>query len=156
VKNPSGALAGTAGKPALTQFSSADKLPPMSVAVEQAKRSWTEAGLEALPEDGYIHQLVNGELVRSPKNNHQHGDIRVQPLPAPSNPRAEINARLEDYFSSGTPLAWIVHPEEQFVEVCHSPTKRRILGSGAMRDREPLLPGFEFPIADRFKEWDWE
>jgi len=191
----------------------------MSVAVEQAKRPWTEAELQALPEDGYIHELVNGELVRSPKNNYQHGDICAQLLIAlrtyaqnhklgavwdsstgfwmhnrncrapdvsfvskarlkgfkrsarqffpgapdlavevlaPSNTAAEINARLEDFFNSGTQLAWIVHPEEQFVEVCHSPTQRRILGPGAVLDGQELLPGFQFPIADLFKEWDWE
>lgn len=31
------------------------------------KRVWTEAELEALPEDGYLHEVVNGELVMSPK-----------------------------------------------------------------------------------------
>jgi Uma2 family endonuclease len=191
----------------------------MSVAVEQAKRPWTEADLEALPENGYIHELVNGELVMSPKNNYQHGDICAQLLIAlgsharthklgavwdsstgfwmrnrncrapdvsfvskarlkgfmrsarqffpgapdlavevlaPSNTPAELNERLKDFFSSGTQLAWVVHPEEQFVEVCHSPTQRRILGPGALLDGETLLPGFQFSIADLFKEWDWE
>lgn len=191
----------------------------MSVAVEQPKRTWTEAELEALPEDGYSHELVNGELVMSPKNNYQHGDICAQlvialgshaqahklgavwdsstgfwmhnrncrapdvsfvskarlrgfsrsakqffpgapdlavEILAPSNTAAEISARLADFFSSGTRLAWIVHPEEQFVEVCHSPTERRLLGPGTFLDGEELLPGFRFPIADLFKEWDWE
>ena len=36
---------------------------------------WTEAELEALPEDGYIHEVVDGELVMSPKNNPYHGKI---------------------------------------------------------------------------------
>jgi Uma2 family endonuclease len=191
----------------------------MSVAVEQAKRPWTEAELEALPENGYSHELVNGELVMSPKNNCQRGDICAQLLVAlrshaqncklgavwdssagfwmrnrncrapdvsfvskarlkgfgrssrqffpgapdlaaevlaPSNTPAELNERLEDFFSSGTQLAWVVHPEEQFVEVCRSPTQRRILGPGAILEGEEVLPGFQFPIADLFKEWDWE
>jgi hypothetical protein len=42
----------------------------MSAAVAK-KKVWTEAELEALPEDGYIHEVVNGELVMSPKNNWQ-------------------------------------------------------------------------------------
>jgi Uma2 family endonuclease len=75
---------------------------------------------------------------------------------APSNTPSELKERLEDFFSSGTQLAWVVHPEEQFVEVCHSPTQRRILGPGAVLEGEKLLPGFQFPIADLFKEWDWE
>src|SRR6266516_1865531 len=36
---------------------------------------WTEAALEALPEDGFIHELVNGQLVMSPRNNFYHGDL---------------------------------------------------------------------------------
>jgi len=191
----------------------------MSAAIEQARQPWTEADFEALPEDGYIHELVHGELVMSLKNNYQHGDICAQLLAAlrsyaeasklgavwdsstgfwmrkrncrapdvsfvskarlkglkrsakqfflgapdlaveilaPSNTRAEIDERLDDFFDSGTRLAWLVHPDEQFVEVCHSPTQRRILGPGAILNGEELLPGFEFPILDLFKEWDWE
>lgn len=47
----------------------------MSVAVAEGKRVWTEAELQALPDDGFIHELVNGELAVSPKNNFQHEDI---------------------------------------------------------------------------------
>jgi Uma2 family endonuclease len=179
---------------------------------------WTESALEALPEDGYIHEVVDGELVVSPKNNYQHGDIcaellmelrayakrnalgavwdsstgfwmhnrncrapdisfvskarlkglkrssrqffsgapdlAVEVLSPSSNPQ-EITERLHDFFSSGTRLAWIIHPEEQFVEICHSPSNRKISGSGAMQDGEDILPGFQYPIGDLFKEWEW-
>jgi hypothetical protein len=30
------------------------------------------------------------------------------------------------------------------------------MGSGAFLDGEDLLPGFHYPIADLFKEWDWD
>ena len=53
----------------------------MSAAVTP-KKIWTEAEIEALPEDGYIHEIVNGELVMSPKNNFQHGDICTRLLVA--------------------------------------------------------------------------
>jgi Uma2 family endonuclease len=33
---------------------------------------WTEVELQALPDDGCVHEIVNGELVMSPKNNFQH------------------------------------------------------------------------------------
>src|SRR5258706_9509905 len=190
----------------------------IETAAPVAKKVWTEADLEALPDDGYSHELVNGELVMSPKNNYAHGDICGQLLTAfrtfagthklgavwdsstgfwmrnrncrapdisfvskalkgfkrsarqffpgapdlavgilaPSNTPSEIIDRLQDFFSSDTRLAWIIHPEEQFVEVCHSPIQRRIAGPGAVLDGEELLPGFQFPIADFFKEGDWE
>src|SRR5216110_2100409 len=47
----------------------------MTIAVETPKKVWTEAELTALPEDGFIHEVVDGELVISPKNNWFHGRI---------------------------------------------------------------------------------
>lgn len=193
----------------------------MTVLKAIAKKIWTEGELEALPEDGYIHELVDGELVMSPKNNFEHENICTRLLTAleisnrtnrlgvvlgssagcwmknrncrapdisfipkarlialgfrfstrkffpgapdlavevlsPSNTRIEINERLGDFFASGTQIAWIIDPEEQRVEVCHSPTRRELLGSGGFLDGEQLLPGFRYPIADLFKEWEWE
>jgi Uma2 family endonuclease len=186
-----------------------------------AKKVWTEDELQALPDDGYIHEVVNGELIMSPKNNFQHEHIGTRLLVAlenfsqahrlgavlgssfgcwmrnrncrapdisfipkarlrslgftpstrkflpgapdlaveilsPSNTRAEIDERLKDFFDSGTRLAWVINPDDECAEVCHSPTERRLLGPGGVLDGEQLLPGFSYPIADLFKEWDWE
>lgn len=46
------------------------------------KKVWDEATLTALPEDGYIHEVVNGELVMSPKNTFEHGQICARLLTA--------------------------------------------------------------------------
>src|SRR4051812_15053925 len=51
----------------------------MSETVQAAsKKIWTEAELEGLPEDGYTHEVVNGDLIMSPKNNFQHGNIAAR------------------------------------------------------------------------------
>src|SRR5437868_15491442 len=47
----------------------------MAVIDTPAKEVWTEAELEALPENGFNHEVVDGELVMSPKNNFYHGEI---------------------------------------------------------------------------------
>ncbi len=47
----------------------------MTTAASIERKVWTEAELGALPEDGYIHEVVDGELVMSPKNDPYHGDI---------------------------------------------------------------------------------
>jgi Uma2 family endonuclease len=39
------------------------------------KKEWTEQELQALPDNGFDYEVVDGELVMSPKNNFQHGDI---------------------------------------------------------------------------------
>ena len=184
------------------------------------KKVWSEAELQALPDDGYNFDLVDGELVMSPKNNFQHENIAAELLAAlrafaklhrlgavlggnagcwmlnrnlrapdisfitkaslikfgfrpdtrkffpaapdlavevlsSSNTRAEIDARLKDFFASGTQIAWIIDPDNECAEVCHSVTKRELIGRGAMLEGEHLLPGFRYPIADLFQEWDW-
>src|SRR5947208_5082565 len=169
----------------------------MGVAICAKEKSWSEAGLQGLPDDGDNHELVNGELVMSPKNNPEHGeacsrlltalriyaqehrlgavwdsstgfwmqnencrapdisfvakarlrglkrpprsffngapDLAVEVL-APSSTPQEITDRLKDFFASGTKVAWVIHPDEKFVEICRSPTHRIILGSGASLD----------------------
>jgi Uma2 family endonuclease len=193
----------------------------MSHVIAAPKKSWTEAELEALPEDGFIHEIVSGELLMSPKNNWFHGsictrfsaalvefnrehrlgtvldastgfwmfnrncrapdisfvtrarmtalgfgpkekrffpgapDLAIEIL-SPNNTRAEIDARLKDFFSSGARLAWIIDPESESVEVCRSLTDRKLIGSGGFLEGEDLLPGFRYPIADLFKDWDWD
>jgi Uma2 family endonuclease len=193
----------------------------MSAAIETPKKIWTEAELQALPEDGYIHEVVDGELVMSPKNNWFHGSICIRlsgemrefnrkhhlgvvldsstgfwmfnrncrapdisfvprarmaalgfgpkekrffpgapdlavEILSPNNTRAEIDARLKDFFASGTRLAWVIDPEPESLEICHSPTERKLIGGGGFLDGEDILPGFRYAIADLFKEWDWE
>ena len=193
----------------------------MDAALEQRKKVWTEAELEALPEDGYIHEVVDGELVMSPKNNFQHEELVAELLTAmrefakkkrlgsvsgsnlgcwmqnrncrapdislvtkerlaklgfhrstrrffpgapdlaveilsPNNTRAEIDERLRDFFASGTQIAWIINPDEECAEVCHSLEKRELVGPCGSLEGEHLLPGFRYALADLFKDWDWE
>jgi Uma2 family endonuclease len=184
-------------------------------------RACAESGLQALPEDGCVYELVEGELVISPKDRSIYSDICIRLTAAllafaetrrlgavwdsntgflmsnsnvrapdvafvsrarlkdherrqvtrrffPGAPdlaveilsgnhtRAEMDKRLKDYFSSGSHLAWIVDAEAQQLEACRSLTERRWVGSAGFLDGEDLLPGFRYPIADLFKDWDWE
>ncbi|MBX3748126.1 MAG: Uma2 family endonuclease [Verrucomicrobiae bacterium] len=82
-------------------------------------------------------------------------DLAVEVL-APSNTRSELDARLRDFFDSGTRLAWVIHPMEQFVEICRSPIDRQIVGAGAFLDGGEVLPGFQFPVANLFHVPDWD
>ena len=193
----------------------------MTAAAQVAKKVWTEEEIQALPEDGFIHEVVNDELVISPKNNFEHEticsrlffalesfnrthklgvvlgssagfwmsnrncrapdisfiprirllnlgikphakkffpgapDLAVEIL-SPNNTRAEIDERLKDFFASGTQIAWVINPDLECVEVCHSLEKRQLLGPGGFLDGEYLLPCFRCPVTDLFKEWDWE
>lgn len=181
----------------------------------KARKVWAEADLQALPHDRRNYELVDGELVMSPKNNFAHGDLCARLLAAlvhfnqhhhlgvvldsstgfwmsnrncrapdisfvsrprmkqagfsrrttrffpggpdlavevlaPSNTPGDIDDRLEDFFSSGTRLVWIVRPDERRVEVCHSPDDRQRPGADACLDGEDVLPGFRLPLCELF------
>jgi Uma2 family endonuclease len=47
----------------------------MSLSPVAERKKWTEAELQALPDDGFNYEVVDGELVMSPKNNPEHGNI---------------------------------------------------------------------------------
>jgi len=186
-----------------------------------SKKLWTEAEIQGLPEDGYLHEVVDGELIMSPKNDFYHSRICMRlsaalhafavehrlgavldsstgfwmnnrncrapdvsfitkqrldhagfkpstrkflpgapdlaaEILSPNNTREEINQRFKDFFGSGTQIAWVINPDLQMVEVCRSLLRRELLGPGASLDGENLLPGFNYPIANLFKEWDWD
>ena len=91
---------------------------------------------------------------REPKFFRGAPDLAVEVL-SPNITRRELDERLKDFFSSGTRLAWVIDPERELVEICHSVTERRLLGPGAMLDGEQVLPGFQYPTAELFKEWEW-
>jgi hypothetical protein len=67
---------------------------------------------------------------------------------------AELEA-LSDYFSSGSRLAWVIDSDRELVEICHSPTQRRLLGPGGSLNGEDLLHAFQYPVGDLFEEWEW-
>jgi Uma2 family endonuclease len=54
----------------------------IATAAKARKKIWTEAQLQALPEDGYNHEVVDGRLVMSPKNNFYYGFITARLLTA--------------------------------------------------------------------------
>ena len=57
----------------------------MIAETREVRKVWNEEELQALPDNGYIHEVVNGELVMSPKNNFQHEQICARLLVALEN-----------------------------------------------------------------------
>ena len=109
----------------------------MRVAVEPARKLWTETELEALPDDGYIHEVVDEELMMSPKNDFYHGDICSRLLAAlvNHNERHRLGAVLDS--STGF---WMNNrncraPDISFV------TKARLRSLGFKRSTRSFFPG---------------
>lgn len=57
----------------------------MSAVTATPKKQWTEDELQSLPDDGFIHEVVDGELVMSPKNNFEHENICIRLATAMNN-----------------------------------------------------------------------
>ena len=69
---------------------------------------------------------------------------------SPSNTIAEMDTRIEDFFSSGVQLVWVVHPQSKQIYVYESTKDCRILEVGDVLDGGKVLPGFTLPLAEIF------
>ncbi|MFZ9737058.1 MAG: Uma2 family endonuclease [Prochlorotrichaceae cyanobacterium] len=78
-------------------------------------------------------------------------DLAVEILSS-GNTVEEMHDKLVEYFESGTRLAWMIHPNENYVLVYRCPQEPdRLLKSVDALDGEEVIPGFVFPVADLFQ-----
>src|SRR5437870_3354298 len=101
------------------------------------KKIWTEGELQSKSEDGYIHEVVNGELVMSPKNDFSHGEICSRLLAALFNFNA--SHKLGAVLDSSTGF-WMENrncraPDISFI------AKSRLLSLGFTRRTQKFFPG---------------
>src|SRR5437764_40798 len=102
-----------------------------------APKIWKEAEIEALTEDGYIHEIVDGELVMSPKNNFFHGDICMRLSTALNN---FVTARRLGVVLDSSTGFWMQNhncraPDISFV------TRTRLVNLGFKRRTRSFFPG---------------
>ncbi|MEO0409545.1 MAG: Uma2 family endonuclease [Cyanobacteria bacterium P01_A01_bin.135] len=81
-------------------------------------------------------------------------DLAVEIL-SPSNTVEEIHDKIVEYFENGTRLVWVIHPDERYVLVYHSPEPDRLMRSQDVLDGEVVVPGFSMPVAELFEEWEF-
>ena len=109
----------------------------------------TWSGRVRLPDLAFI------SLARPPKTREAiptlAPDLAVEVL-SESNTRAEMDQKLQEYFRSGTRLAWLIDAPTRTVAVYHAvgqPT--RVLHETDTLDGEQVVPGFTMLVADLFK-----
>ncbi|WOB43402.1 Uma2 family endonuclease [Thermoleptolyngbya oregonensis NK1-22] len=94
-------------------------------------------------------------LRRLPKGFFQGApDLAVEVL-SPSNTVEEIHDKIVEYFENGTRLVWVIHPDEQYVLIYHSPSPDRLLRLQDALDGESVVPGFSLAVAELFEELDF-
>jgi len=69
---------------------------------------------------------------------------------SPDNTKAEIDRKLNELFSAGCQLAWVINPRAKTAKVYTSSKRFKELDESGTLDGGKVLPGFRFPLADLF------
>jgi Uma2 family endonuclease len=81
-------------------------------------------------------------------------DLGIEVL-SESNRPAEIKRKLEEYFTAGVTLVWIVDPDRRTVSIHTSPARPdRVLGAGEVLDGATVVPGFQLSLDRLFSALD--
>ena len=108
-------------------------------------------GLVRLPDVSFIawERFPNRELPAEPIPALVP-DLVVEILSA-GNTAAEMERKLQEYFSAGVRLVWYVYPEQHTVHVYTSSGDVRILHEEEVVDGGTVLPGFQLTIQEWFR-----
>lgn len=80
-------------------------------------------------------------------------DLVVEVL-SPSNTRAEMARKRDEYFRAGVRLVWEIDPRARTVVVFTAPDASRTLTATDTIDGGDVLPGFTLPLSELFAELD--
>jgi len=78
-------------------------------------------------------------------------DLAVKIL-SKSNTTAEMERKLDDYFTAGVILAWIIDPDSQSATVYESRDRQKTLSLADSLTGGTVLPGFELPLQQLFEK----
>jgi Uma2 family endonuclease len=82
-------------------------------------------------------------------------DLAVEVI-SRKNTKAEIDRKLQEYFRSGTRLAWVVDPQKRTVRVYIAPDQSQLLTEDQSLDGGNVLPGLSLPLREVFAQLDEE
>ena len=112
-------------------------------------------GNKRSPDVSFVSKERLKGLKRPPRGFFQGSpDLAVEIL-SPSNTVEEIHDKIVAYFDNDTRLVWVIHPDEKYVLVYHSPEPDHFLRSQNMLEGEAIIPGFSMSVAELFEEWDF-
>lgn len=117
------------------------------------------ATYQCFPDDLEMVRKPDVSFIRSgrlPPGQFEHGHCRIAPdlaveVVSPNDLHTDLTRKLEDYFSAGVPLVWVVEPELRLVTVYEQGGKSiRQVRSGEELTAGDVLPGFHVAVADLF------
>jgi Uma2 family endonuclease len=113
-------------------------------------------GLVRIPDVCFISwdQLPKRKIPKKPIPD-LYPDLAVEVL-SRKNTKAEIDRKLQEYFRSGTRLAWVVDPRKRTVRVHTAPDQFRLLTEDQSLDGGDVLPGLSLSLRDVFAQLEEE
>jgi Uma2 family endonuclease len=97
--------------------------------------------------------FVSRERVQSAGKIFGYGrgapDLAVEVL-SPGNTKRELAEKIEQYFTTGARLVWVVSPKPRTVTVYRSSTEIAVLTEKDTLDGGDVVPGFQIAVAEIF------
>jgi Uma2 family endonuclease len=108
--------------------------------------SYVDGGRKRIPDLTYItaeqHKAIRaGERVRT---------LFAIEILSDSESFEDVLEKLQDYFDGGAQLVWYLVPRKQKIIAYTSPDTSRTYAGQAVIDAAPVLPTFQFTVADLF------
>jgi len=102
---------------------------------------------ESMPE---TFEVLQSRLGLVPLNRIQVAPGLIVEVLSPDHTKAEIDRKLNELFSAGCQLAWVIDPRAKTAKIYTSPKRFKELDESGTLDGGKVLPGFRLPLADLF------
>lgn len=114
-----------------------------------------KSGNKRSPDVSFVARERLKGMKRLPKGYFQGSpDLAVEILSS-NNTIEEIHNKIVEFFDNETRLVWVIHPDEKYVLVYHSPEPDQFLRPTDQLDGEEVIPGFSLTLSELFTEWDF-
>jgi len=102
--------------------------------------------------DVAFHRLtrISSELARSEGHCTIVPDLVVEVV-SPNDLADDVNEKRIEWLEAGAQLVWVIHPVQQTVHAYRADGRVDRFKRNDVLTAEPVLPGFQTPVADLFK-----
>lgn len=107
------------------------------------------AGERYAPDVAYLSKARQSELVRTGYNPNPP-DLAVE-IVSPSDKSRDLRIKITNYLNVGTTV-WLVDPESKSVEIYQPGQPVEIVHIGDILNGGSVLPGFELPLINIFRD----
>jgi len=127
----------------------------LGVACDSSTAFKMKGGNKRSPDISFVSKERLVGLKRLPKGFFDGAPDLVVEIISPGNTFEEIHNKIEEYFESGTRLLWVIHPDERYVLVYHSPQPDRLLRGNDVLDGEDVILNFQVAVSELFITLDF-